>query len=413
MNNAVIKRLWKELSAELVIYLLFCGAFFAMPLGTSPCTIMGILIILVWLLSGAPIRSRRECLRAPWFWPLVAVVVLVWVGLLWSPDARGLGIKYAGKTYYWVYACALASIPFFRYPAGRLIKAFLCGLLLNSLVALLQVANIVPTMGAWGKRFYTGFNSGYNTLAILLILGMLVASFYLGHAQGKKGKILYGALLVVYFGNLIMLEGRGGYATFLVLSPIIFINIFRGKKVVYIILSYLVVIAIMCTSPVVRYRIGFTINAVKEHMQTAKEYKTGKKWSESDHVERVYMWRWAADLFRENPLLGVGTGGYSKSIIMEGGDREIAHPHNNILYILASYGILGILIYGWFFWVVIKWGWNYRQNPVGFFVLASCLVILVGGMTDTHLLDAGGAFLLAVTTGLISALPGREGPVVL
>lgn len=404
----MIRRLTKDLSAGAAIYYLFCGAFFVLPLGTSPFTILGILIMLLWFLSGAFIKSRQRCFNAPWFWPVAAIIVLVWLGLLWSADPAGLGIKYAKKTHYWLYAFAMTSIPFSKYPAERMIKAFMGGLLLNALVAFLQFAGIVPTWGAWGMKFYTGFHSGYNTLAIFLILGSLVASFYVGRAKERKWQITYGVIMIIYFLHLVILEGRGGYATFIVLSPIMLINIFHGSKVRYIILAYIVVIGIMCASPVVRYRIGFTVNAVKEHLKTGGEYRTGKKWSRDLHMERIYMWRWALDLFRENPLLGVGTGGYNQSILKGGGGRGIAHPHNNILHIAVSYGIIGLLVFGWFFWALLKQGWRCRGRPPGFFILASCLVILVGGMTDTHLLDAGGAFLLAVTAGLASALTAEE-----
>jgi O-antigen ligase len=120
------------------------------------------------------------------------------------------------------------------------------------------------------------------------------------------------------------------------------------------------------------------------------------------------MWRWAVDLFLDNPVLGVGTGGYYKAILTGGGDQGIAHPHNNVLYVAVSWGIIGILVFTWFFWVLLKAGWQHRNHSIGFFILSSCLVILIGGMANSHLLDAGGALLLAVTTGLVSALPGEK-----
>ena len=106
----------------------------------------------------------------------------------------------------------------------------------------------------------------------------------------------------------------------------------------------------------------------------------------------------------------MGTGGFERAILLEGGDKGTAHPHNNILHVAVSFGILGILIFGWLFWILLKAGWQHRQNALGFFVMGSSLVILFGGLTDTHILDEGGVFLLAMTTGLVSALPkGKPG----
>lgn len=119
------------------------------------------------------------------------------------------------------------------------------------------------------------------------------------------------------------------------------------------------------------------------------------------------MWRWAFDLFMENPITGVGTGGYKQAILSSGGDMGIDHPHNNILYVAVSWGILGLAVYTWLLWILLKEGWQHRKSPTGFFVLSATLVLLVGGGTDTHILDAGGATLLALTTGLLSILPDK------
>ena len=106
--------------------------------------------------------------------------------------------------------------------------------------------------------------------------------------------------------------------------------------------------------------------------------------------------------------MGVGTGGYHKSILLGGGEKGIAHPHNNFLYIAVSFGTVGLFVFGWLFWVLLKAGWQNREDPLGFFIMVSSLVILVGGLTDTHILDAGGAFLLSITAGLQSALLERK-----
>jgi O-antigen ligase len=121
------------------------------------------------------------------------------------------------------------------------------------------------------------------------------------------------------------------------------------------------------------------------------------------------MWRWAAKLFLQHPLLGVGTGGYQQATLDAGGDVGVAHPHNNVLYVAANYGLLGLAVFGWFFWVLLKYGWRHRQESAGFFVLAATLVILIGGATDTHILDAGGRALLSIATGFLASLTAGDG----
>ena len=388
------------------IYYLFCGAFFVMPMGTSPFTIMGGCILLLWIFSGEFFRQWDRYLKEVWIAPVTAIVILTWMGLLWSTDPTGLGLAYATKTHHWLYALALISIVAHKSPGENLIKAFLIGLLLNAFVAYLQVVNIVPRFSEWGSMRATGFYGGYNTLAILLVLGMLMASHYFRVVVTPRGKLIYAALMLIYFVHLIILESRGGYVTFAILSPIIVYNVLYGKKIHFMVLIYLLAMVIMLSSPVVQKRFTKAIEAWHFHLKAGGEVTSGKKYSK--YIDRIYMWRWAFTLFIKHPLIGVGTGGFEKAILLEGGDKGIAHPHNNILHVAVSFGILGILIFGWLFWILLKAGWQHRQCALGFFVMGSSLVILFGGLTDTHILDEGGAFLLALTTGLISGLPKKK-----
>jgi len=386
-----------------LLYYLFCASFFLLPMGTSPFTIMGGLTLLLWLISGIFIKQRDGYLSSSWFFPVIAILILTWLGLIWSYDPAGLGMKYAKKTHYWLFALALASIYFASDSPDNLIKAFLYGLAINSFVGFLQLFDIVPELSRWGD--HTGFYGGYNTLSILIILGTLYASFCFRVSLEKKEKIKYGILMIIYFIHLMILPGRGGYITFFILSPIILHNIFFNKKLLFIILAYILAIGILFSSPIVRDRASQTVKGFKQQFEETEEVASGKRYSK--HLDRIYMWRWALDLFKKHPFIGVGTGGYKQAILENGGDQGIDHPHNNILYVASSFGILGLIVYGWLFWILLINGWRNRQNHVGFFIFASSLVILVGGLTDTHILDAGGASLLALTTGMVSALPKK------
>lgn len=399
-----------KLSAEQLIFYLTCGALFALPLGTSSFTILGICILCLWVFSGQWIKKRRLYFREPWFWPVIAIMALIWIGLIYSPDPEGLGIKFAEKTHYWLFAFAIGGITFSKYPAQYVIKALLIGLFLNALAGFLQLAHIVPTFDTWGTTKYTGFSGGYNTLSLLLILGMMVSSFYIRAVKTRKEKLMCIILMLTYFYHLIILEGRGGYLTFALLSPIVIYNLFGRTYKGAIFLIYPLVIGIMLSSPIVRNRVALSVQEFKYHLSAESKSAWGKAYTV--HQDRFYMWRGAIDLFMENPIFGVGTGGYGTALKERGKEEwpKIAHPHNNLLYVAASFGTVGLLVFGWFFWVLLKGGWKHRKSPVGFFILSSGLVILVGGMVDTPLLNADSSFLLAVTTGLLSALPKEKVP---
>jgi len=151
-----------------LLYFLFLGAFFVMPFGTSPFTILGICILAVWVATGRFLKNRTQVLRARWLLPVAAIVILTWAGLLWSTDPGGLGLKYAKKTHYWLYALVLAGMGLSEKASENLTKALLLGLLLNAFVAFLQAAGIVPGS-------IVGMLCERSIEAIVCIMGVLKA----------------------------------------------------------------------------------------------------------------------------------------------------------------------------------------------------------------------------------------------
>jgi O-antigen ligase len=137
---------------------------------------------------------------------------------------------------------------------------------------------------------------------------------------------------------------------------------------------------------------------IEMRLRADRDTAFGKKYS--DLEERVYMWYWATHLFIENPVIGVGTGGYNKAMRSAGAEVGMDHPHNSILHMAVSYGVIGLLVLFWFFFVLIRTGWYNRATPQGFFIFSGGLVIFVGGFLNSHIIDANPAFLLAVLTGL-------------
>ena len=403
--SSLIKKNW---SYERWVFSLLCGALFLLPMGTSPFNILGILILALWVFTGEFFNKSGIYLRKSWLWPVMAMVALTWIGLIYTPDPYGLGIRFAKKSHYWLYALVVLGIPFTPKRSETLIHALLAGLFINSLIGFMQLMDIVPTLY---RDRYSGLSSGYNTLAILLILGIIMASFYFRTARRGRDRLIYLFLMLSYFLHLVILRGRGGYLTFALLSPLVVYNISGGKNRLITFLLYLLFIDLMSFSPFVQERVIESIDDVKVQFKAGGDISWGKQYSHDENlqrIDRVYMWRWAIDLFLEHPFTGVGTGGYKKSILTGGGGRGVAHPHNNFLYMAVSFGIMGILVLIWFFWILLKNGWRNRHTSMGFFIFASGLVIFVGGLTDTQIVDAGPAFLLAVTTGFQAALPKGE-----
>jgi O-antigen ligase len=245
---------------------------------------------------------------------------------------------------------------------------------------------------------YFGLAGGYNTLSVLLILGILTASFYFRKAARPKRAVFMLAVMLVLIANLFIIRGRAGYVTFGVLSPLVVYNLCRGRHLVVAASLYLLLIGVMGLSPFVQERVEDTMVDIRMRLTMDRDAAIGKKYSDTE--ERVYMWYWTLQVFSRHPLAGVGTGGLHHATLEAGAELGVDHPHNNILHMAVSYGIIGLAVFFWFFFVLLRNGWYNRGDPVGYFILSGALVLFVAGTLDTHVLDAGPAFLLAILSGL-------------
>jgi len=211
--------------------------------------------------------------------------------------------------------------------------------------------------------------------------------------------------MAFYFFHLIILEGRAGYLTFIVLLPVMAKTLFRRLGKIKIVSALLIIIGLMLLSPIVRERLDLTAKQLRYHMETEPGKAWGREYTENQ--DRFFMWYNAIRILLENPILGVGTGGYP-TVVKESGKKDdplVAHPHNNLLHMAVSHGLFGAAAFLWFFVEVLRNASSQGDNALGHLILCTALVILVNGMFNTTMLDAGTLLLLSPVVGLQRGLP--------
>lgn len=362
--------------------------FFLIPIATSPALIAGGLSLAVWIFSGKFIKDRDKWLDQDWTKAVILFMLLPLAGLLWTGD-MATGLKFAKKSYYWLYPFAIASI--YRNDQTKiLIRAFLAGLTLTAIAAILQKMGIIPMPN--------GFAAGYMShiiFSLMLVYGMLLLSFYSSRVKHKREKVGILFLMLIYLVCLSVNIGRIGYLAFVVLSPWMLYNILGQKHTIKIAAAVLAGIAILSFSPTVQDRTMKAVNEVKLY------YNNGSKVTSVGL--RLHMWNGAVKIFLQNPIIGVGTGGYKQAMKKYRDDPKLpdfAHPHNSFLHMAVSYGIVGLLSLIWLLTVFIKKGWQSRNTIEGFSMLSYGVVLIIGSMTDTQILSVATGIMFALLTGL-------------
>jgi O-antigen ligase len=399
MIAAPIEGIRKEASsAEQWLFWCFAGLFLTVPMGTSPPLVCGVLAAMIWVFSGL-VSQVKSFVKQSWSWPILFMIALAWIGMIYTPDPWGFGIQYAGKTYFWIFCFAAASLQPFR--THWLINAFLLGLAINACVGILQFSGVLVAKHGW----FSGLERGYNTVSVNLVLGILLVSFYFREARERIKRVALVLLMAFYFFHLIILEGRAGYLTFIVLLPLMAKTLFKRLGMIKIVSALLIIIGLMLLSPIVRERLDLTVRQLKYHMETEPGKAWGREYTENQ--DRFFMWYNALQIIVENPILGVGTGGYPTVVKKRAkvDDPLVAHPHNNLLHMVVSHGLFGAAAFLWFFVEVLRNASSQRDKALGHLILCTALVILVNGLFNTTILDAGTLLLLSPVVGLQRGLP--------
>ena len=105
-----------------------------------------------------------------------------------------------------------------------------------------------------------------------------------------------------------------------------------------------------------------------------KQYLEGKGESYSDSARLVSL-KMGYAIFKENPLIGVGSGDLKKAIFEKyhstyGSTAQWKMPHNQILSVLAGTGILGMILFLLAFFYPLFYQKNYQQSIyLGFMVI--------------------------------------------
>ena len=371
-----------------------------MGLGTSPVSITSGLMILALLVSGKWLHCD-PLVRQHWFWPILFLTFLSWIGLVYTPDPGGTGLEFALKTHYWLVCVAVAMLAFEKISFKQLIFAFFLGLSLSSIVGWMQFVGVLAPRNG---QFCTGLGSQYSTINVYLIVAILTASDLFRRTPNWNQRLVYIVLMVLFFSHLVIMQGRSGYLTLLILSPLIARNLIGKFSIPKVLIACLLLPAIMYLSPVVRQRIDHTVDELNFHVTTNPQEAWGKIYSH--YQDRFFMWHYAGRIFCEHPFIGVGTGGFNPTLkqLEPINMPEIDHPHNDLFFLGVSFGILGVLAYFWFYGTLFANGWRYRHKLMARFIFYVALTMVLSGMLNGHMLDSGTAFLLAMTAGLQQGL---------
>lgn len=232
----------------------------------------------------------------------------------------------------------------------RFIKTYVGFVFLSSL---LSITSFICQVGV--HLYSPGIiirNHATQGMVFAVALFLIVMRFVYQKKFKLKDEWLYIFYIIPLLIALIfMTPGRSGYLALIVLSIFFCYRTIIHKKNYWIALFVgLLIPSLLLNSSMVKDRVNLGVNEVINIDEHGQGTSMGA---------RVIAWKNAIELIKEQPLLGVGTGGYEQAFVdhvknQEGWENFIRHdPHNQFLKIFAELGFVGLVIFVSFLWAAL------------------------------------------------------------
>ena len=323
-----------------VAVFLFFSLSLVVPTGYSYGSVMLFLVGLFFAFK----KSTWQSVDRHTLWIILA---LAFYGIVWMAEA--VVFDYGSKEFDqpFRFIAAIIALSFLmKYPpkptffwAGLGVGSILTGLYSLDAVLLKDMA-----------RGQYGYTNPIQFGNIALLMG-LVALAGLGWASQQKRKIFWMILLIIgfLFGLMVsLLSGtRGGW----IAIPFALLIIYRGFSTSFCWRNVALGLSALFLAGLFAYlqpALG-----VKDRVDSAV-HQVGAYYSSGEVATsvgaRLEMWRGALIIGQENPVYGVGDGGYQerKLQLIEQGEldgfiEQFGHPHNEYLERFVKFGVVGLL----------------------------------------------------------------------
>ena len=316
------------------------------------------LVVLLWLVEG---RFRDKLTTAYRNKVVLGFVLLFGVyhlGLLWSDNVTRsfnyllhLELKYL--------LLPLIFVTVLRYEfIHRIITAFLLGMLVNEAVSYgIFFGWLSPTKyGHPGDP--TPFMSHLPYSLLLAFTSLMILYRLFEDRLSRTEKILHVIFFLTVTTNLFIQGGRAGQLLFFVTMVVMFLFLFRKNLVKAILIPLVILSGVFSLaydhSDTFKYRLNKGLHDIKK-IEKGNYYTS---WG-----NRVASAIASYEVFKQNPLLGVGTGDHIRAvhgyIKKKRKDLRIVlrykHLHNQYSNIATQFGLLGLGVLFYLFYQIFRY----------------------------------------------------------
>jgi O-antigen ligase len=373
---------------------------FSIPLSTALDNVLLVLVAAGWLASCAwretwqATRANTVALAA------LGLIVLLALSTLYGERNPGDATTYLGKYVDLLFVPVFAFI--FRDAAlrRRATYALAASLALVLAISFLIVAGMPVAKPLLGSPSNPVVFKQYLTHGILMAYGaFLFAELALTETARGRRVLWFVAAIAAAVNVLFLGQGRTGYLLLAVLA--VYLGYcwmrWRGLALALALTAATVTAAALIPGPF-QQRLGLAAGE-----QASSPISQGAQISTAQRLE---FYRTSLAIIRDHPLLGVGTGGFSKAYAEKAQDGKIPksrNPHSEYLHIMVQLGLVGLAALLYLFWTHWRLAPTLSTPLSRHLARGLLLTMAVGCLFNSWLMDHTEGLLYAWLTGLLFA----------
>jgi len=325
---------------------------FLIPVWAKLVPLVIALLFLLWLIEGHFKNKFQNIFRNKFNLIFIAFYLLYVAGLIYTTDmGRGvfdLEVKLSLLVFPLLFFSGSNSIS--KTKLSDVLKSFVAGSLVITVFLLVRAFYFYFQTHEFVRLTYTylSFYTSPSYLAMYLNFSVMVVFF--SFLEGKKSNIslfLHAFLMLFFAGFLVLLSSKSGIITMAISVIFMFLFLFIRKK--YLFVSVLTLVLLVSVFFVVKFA-KVTTERMMTAIDTFLNYQAVSSTAEESTSERILVWRASAQIIKNNPLVGVGTGDVKEELMCEYQNENISYAiekslnaHNQYLQTGVAIGIIGLL----------------------------------------------------------------------
>ena len=312
------------------------------------------LVLFTWLVSGDYKGKWQRIRDNPLSLPVFLLWLLTFVASLWS-----VGDWATIEKQFFIYVRLLWFFLILSLIQSQQHKkwawwAFFAGCAINIVMGLVITYMPVEWYGMLGLTKWSHETVLGNHNAQGAVIAFFAAACFID-MQSSQTKSMK-ALCAVFFAlavasSALFSQSRSGFVvTALAVLAVLFVSVSKDKRLALGVGLFIVLMGLAYFSPKMSARF------VQMNAEISQYFATGN--FETSVGFRIEMWRRGVDFFLSSPIWGHGTGSYYKlasAVYTEGQCATVCnHPHNQFLFFAVEFGIIGVGLFVYWFYKMLK-----------------------------------------------------------